>query len=755
MSNNIVKLSVLLSANAAQASTELRTFANDAKKAAQESQAAFNGQTMKASTANVNDLGRSVYDATRTAAEKYKSTLESLNALKSTGAISTVTFSRAVTMAGQEMKQSTSHGFSMLAGIGGIKTALLLAAAAAAYYTITVGVKVAAANETAAISFETMLKSTAGAKRMLSDLQQFAASTPFEFSQVRAGAQQMLAYGIAARDVVPMLRIVGDAASTAPQGMAQGLESVTRALGQMKGKGKVSSQEMLQLTEAGINAWEFLAKGIGKTIADTQKMVEDGVINSGTGIKAILEGMQSQFGGNMQKMSGTLVGQWSNLKDNFSLMAGEIADDLLNAFNVKGIVQNLSDFFGWVRSSWKSLMGKEDMGDPLQRMAKATKMAADEVVKKRGYSVSSDDYLKYQLWKGNTEAAKEMEAAIQKNLKALGSMGDTGIKNLSIVKDAISPATAEFQKLKKEMQDDIATLGMNSDEKKLANLKKLGATQAEINEYMKDMSVKKAGEDRVKMFGEGAKLVEDMRTPYETLTHRVEQLDKMLNANAISWQTYDRAITKANEAFREHDTLAKAVAEVHKKLEDRKNKALFTDDQLDMQKLMAAGASQAELYMLDTQQQITAELERQRKIKDEAASLNTTELTGMAKLQAELKRITELRGGGLKAGVGDNMLKKARDEYLKDQEDKNKVTAPGLALAGSQEAYKAMIASTQVGNGKSDAATSVDELIAVTKEAIAMNIDKATYNNGAKEMISVLKAIRDNAKTPAISAEVK
>lgn len=683
MSGSIVKLSVLLSANASQATSTLRQFAIDAQSSSMRAKQAFNGQSMRVD----------VSDGWRKGIE----TGESLSGMTS----------------------KVAAGFA-------------LAATAAAGYAAVVGVKTAAANEQAQVSFQTMLKSVSAAQKMIVDLQQFAATTPFEFSQVREGAQQMLAYGIAARDVLPMMRIIGDAASASPKGMAQGLESVTRAIGQMKGRGKVSSQEMLQLTEAGINAWEMLAKGIGKSVADTQKLVEDGAINSGTGIKALLEGMQQQFGGNMQAQSQTLLGQLSNLKDNFSMMAGEMAEDLMNVFNVKGIISDLSDFFGWVRSSWKSVMGKEDMSDPSQKLAKAQKMAAEEFMKKRGITnQSSDEFLRADWWKKNTANAKEMEDAIQKNLKALSSLSKGAVKDMDIVKDAISPAAKMFQDLRKELVKEIGEVGLTAKMKKIKHLQDQGGSTQQVKELQLLEAQKEAMEARHKMFEDGAKLLEDMRTPHEELNHEVAKLNNMLNAGAISWQTYERAISKANEKFREHDPLTKILSQSYKDLSERIEKASMTEDQLMQKRLSDAGGGFFAQVQLQAMQNLATQTEAQRKLKDEAEEANKHSLTGLAKYRAELEHIVELSKQGLKPEARDLKLKKAKDDLLNDLKQKNEITSPGLALAGSQEAYKAMVASTQVNPTKSEELKVAERM---EKEAKEQTRTLGQINNNIAEL---------------------
>lgn len=677
MSSSIVKLSILLSANAAQASSTMQNFVVTAQSSAKKVQEAFNGQTGYVQSSGITKL--------------------------TDGASSN----------------------SLMSRIGGMKTVFAGATAAAAAYALGVGVKVAAANEQARISFDTLLKSSTASEKMMADLQQFAATTPFEFDQVRAGAQQMLAYGIAAKDVLPMLRIVGDAASAAPQGMAEGLERVTRAIGQMKGRGKVGSQEMLQLTEAGINAWEMLAKGIGKTVSETQALVEAGAINSGTGIKAILEGMQQQFGGNMQKQSQTILGQLSNLKDNFKLTMSEIGEDLMNAFNIKGIISGLSDAFSWIRSQWKSLMGREDMADPIQRFQKAQRDAAQEMVKKHNLSGSAEDFIKSDWWKKDIKLANEMEQAIQKNLKALGMMGNTSVKNLEITKNAIAPVVAEFEGLKTKILKEIKETGMDEQAKQVQGLLERGASPKMLEELRKLHALKKDAEDQEKMFTDGARLIEDMRSPLETLNRDLERFHGMLQAGAIDWETYDRAVAKAQETF---------------------NNSQSKTPMMDMLKGITEGGA------VGGMKTITDELEKAKKYKEEAERMNKSELTGIERAKASIEEINELRKQGLREDIAERKIAGIRSEYLEDLQKQNKTNLPGMALAGSQEAYKAMVASVQPDSAMSEEAKKIDELIKVQRIGYENALTKQNYDNGWKELQKDLAAIRQNtAQQPGVA----
>ena len=217
-----------------------------------------------------------------------------------------------------KLTDTTSKAISSL-GSGFSKAGTVLTAAITAPLAIA-GVKAARwASQTAAnaeqvdIAFNTML-GPERAKKMIADLVEFAKTTPFEMAGLNKATQQMLAYGFAANDVIPMLTDIGNATAALGAGQ-QGIDAITRALGQMHGKGTAASQEMMQLTEVGIPAWEYLAKALHTDVAGAMEMVTKKAVSADVAIAAIRAGMQGDFGGLMIKQSRTLTGVLSNLSD--------------------------------------------------------------------------------------------------------------------------------------------------------------------------------------------------------------------------------------------------------------------------------------------------------------------------------------------------------------------------------------------------------------------------------------------------------
>lgn len=221
------------------------------------------------------------------------------------------------------LDKAEGQGRNFLGALGGMaKQAVAVAGGMALWNGIQVGLRNAAVAtldfnaqlEQAGIAFETMLGSAEAAGSFLDSLKQFAAETPFEFPELVDASKRMLAFGFSAADVLPMMRAVGDAASGLGIG-SEGINRITMALGQMKAKAKVSAEEMMQLTEAGVPAWDILAIAMGKSTAEVMKLSEQGLIPAGQAIDALVAGMEQKFPGMMNKQSKTFLGLLSTLKD--------------------------------------------------------------------------------------------------------------------------------------------------------------------------------------------------------------------------------------------------------------------------------------------------------------------------------------------------------------------------------------------------------------------------------------------------------
>lgn len=222
------------------------------------------------------------------------------------------------------------------------------------------------------IAFQTMLKSAEAGTQMLRDLQQFAAETPFDVPGVVSAGQQLMAFGFKAEEIIPMLTNLGDAAS----GLGLETEGVSRlayALGQMQTSGKLNAQDMMQLTSAGISAWDMLAQAAGKTVAEMKDLCSKGAIDSKAAVQTIVAGMNDQFGGMMAKTSDEVAGLLANIEETAGNTSAAVGKYLTEAFNIKGILKDVSDRLGEFQQKMQTATEQgKSLGDVIKECVPAT-----------------------------------------------------------------------------------------------------------------------------------------------------------------------------------------------------------------------------------------------------------------------------------------------------------------------------------------------------------------------------------------------
>ena len=161
--------------------------------------------------------------------------------------------------------------------------------------------------------FEMMLKNNKNGQKMMEDLKDFSIKSPFEFGDLAKTTQAALSKGFKQNDMISLLQDAGDAALGTGKGQ-EGVDNIINALGQMQKKGKVSAQEMDMLTDNGIDAWDYVAKGIKKSADQAKNLAEKGLLPADKAIRAIRNGMRQDFSGNMNKQSRTLLATLANIK---------------------------------------------------------------------------------------------------------------------------------------------------------------------------------------------------------------------------------------------------------------------------------------------------------------------------------------------------------------------------------------------------------------------------------------------------------
>jgi tape measure domain-containing protein len=192
------------------------------------------------------------------------------------------------------------------------------------------------------VAFTSMLGSAAQANAMIGNLQKFAAETPFEMPGVRDAAQQLLAFGYDANEIIPTLTALGNAASGLGRGQ-DGFQHLAFVFGQIRTTGKLMGQDVFQLAQLGVPVKAILAKSLGLAGDELDRIGDQG-IDANIAIQALMDGIDERFPEMMKKQSETFEGILSNIKDNIGQAFGLSGLPLFeNAKNMLLEIKNITD----------------------------------------------------------------------------------------------------------------------------------------------------------------------------------------------------------------------------------------------------------------------------------------------------------------------------------------------------------------------------------------------------------------------------
>lgn len=193
--------------------------------------------------------------------------------------------------------------------------------------------------ETLQTSFESLLGSAEKAKDVVGDLINFTAKTPFQLEGVGKSAKQLLAFGVVQKELLPTLKQLGDIAA----GANVPLSDIALIFGKAKSKGKLMTEELLQLSERGIPVIDLLAKRFNVTKNVIFEAASKSQISFGMMEDAFKE-LTSESGiffDQMGKQSKTLAGIFSTFRDNVNLALAAVGDTLVETLDIKGLMNTV------------------------------------------------------------------------------------------------------------------------------------------------------------------------------------------------------------------------------------------------------------------------------------------------------------------------------------------------------------------------------------------------------------------------------
>lgn len=191
--------------------------------------------------------------------------------------------------------------------------------------------------EQTSVAFNTLVGNEEKAAKVLQDINNLAAKTPYSNLDFVDNAKMMLSFGVEADKVNGYLKQLGDIAS----GDKNKLSGLSLVLGQVASANKLSGQDNLQFINQGFNPLKELQKMTGKTYAELQDMMSKGQIGFDAVAAAIRHATSEEgaFYQMSEKQSQTFSGKLSTLVGNIQMKAAELFQ------YIKPLLLDLVDLF--------------------------------------------------------------------------------------------------------------------------------------------------------------------------------------------------------------------------------------------------------------------------------------------------------------------------------------------------------------------------------------------------------------------------
>lgn len=410
-------------------------------------------------------------------------------------------------------------------------------------------------------SFEILAGKQWGAK-LFADIKDFAVNTPMMMNDIAKGAQMLLSFNVAAEEVMPILRAIGDIS----MGDAQKFNSLTLAFSQMSSTGKLMGQDLLQMINAGFNPLSVIAEKTGKSIGELKEEMSAGSLSADKIKQAFMDATAE--GGKFYNMLET---QSKGIKGSISNLEGAL-DDMMNSIgqNTQGIIT------GSIQAATDLVKNYEKVGEVIAEL-----IATYGVYKAALITINALKSLSASLTAGWTAAELAHYNALLLVEKAQALLNATIMKNPYVLAAAAVAALAYgiYKLITYQTDAEKAQERLN---KTTSNMnKEIASERVQIDSLFARLKAAKEGTDEYKVAKQAIinqyggylkglsseiQSLKDVEAAYKAVTKAAQDAAKARAMEAATKEAADAYATKEAEA---KDEIYKALK---KKFGDQKGK---------------------------------------------------------------------------------------------------------------------------------------------------------------------------------------
>lgn len=448
-----------------------------------------------------------------------------------------------------------------IAGLGAYAAIKGIKALASSIVSIgTEVVQTGARFETLGIQMKSITGSSENADKAMAWITDFTANTPYQLEQVANSFVKLKAFGLEPMEGV--MQTVADMTSYLG-GETDTLNSIVLALGKANTVGKLSMEEMRMMMERGVPVIDILAQKLGVSNEKILDMSKKGQLGRDS-IDLLIEGMGELAGGSSAALMDSFNGMWSNLQDQITLSANELATSgILDT--VKGFLRDILDYLQTLRDSGFIEM----LGSELAMAMEAAKPAFQVIVDMAyglaaGFAYALKAYHEFQLGLLDTTRMNNLEKQFEKQVKTLQDIvkaGNEGTAAYRHAKNAMEQTASELIKLTDQYDNHIESIQKAEDVLELITVGFNEGADA-VKEHRKELEGVIEAQEEAKETGEdlGASVVSQSASSSkyaEILEKKVyKNLFKVIEAENIAKLATDKLDLALQDAMHAAEQMA-------------------------------------------------------------------------------------------------------------------------------------------------------------------------------------------------------
>jgi len=404
---------------------------------------------------------------------------------------------------------------------------LAIVGISSAFSMLERGMELAEKAEMAHISFKLLTGDIKIADELLAELKKTGSDLGVSFGDLRSNAQQMLKFGFDAKDINPILKIITN------YGLALGdvkgtTEGLIQVFGALRDKPAFDSRSMRAMIEFGIQPWESLSRILGKTKAEVKEMLDAGMIDVPTGMKAVLETLAKKGEGGAAEVAETLGSKKGRI--------GRLMDS-----GLKKVGEEAIGFFDFMLKNAGMMPSKmtNEGGDKLDKEVEKIqelKKAVDPA------TIAFEKFQKKAQEAIDTFGMSDMEKQL-KELQKFGLSSEQAAQAQALVKQIENQIAAKKEQIEAEREFQQALKESVKEQQHLVAAITAAGVKGGLGDYLAKQK------DITDLQKQANKLLEDSLSPREKMTQEVEKAKDAFLAGNLNEAEYMALIGKAKKDF--------------------------------------------------------------------------------------------------------------------------------------------------------------------------------------------------------------